>query len=45
MQQNLVTKTGGGGPHRIPRRRLWDVIKMDLKEAGWKSVDCIHLAH
>jgi hypothetical protein len=28
----------------IPRRKLEDIIKMDVKVLGYEAVDCIHFA-
>jgi hypothetical protein len=40
----LVGKTEGKRPLVRPRHRWEDGIKMDLREIGWRSVECIHLA-
>jgi hypothetical protein len=34
----LVGKPGGKRPLGIPRRRLVDNIKMDLREVGWDGM-------
>jgi hypothetical protein len=39
----LTAKSEGEGPLGRSRRR-WEDNKMDLEEAGWESVDWIHLA-
>jgi hypothetical protein len=40
----LVGKPEGKGPLGRPRRRWEGVIRMDLKESGWGSVERIQLA-
>jgi hypothetical protein len=40
----MVGKPEGKGPHRRPRLRWKDNIKMDLTEIGWKDVDWMHVA-
>jgi hypothetical protein len=40
----LMGKPEGERPLERPRRRWEDGIRMDLRETGWGSVDCIHLA-
>jgi hypothetical protein len=40
----LVGNPEGRRPHRRPRRRWEDNIKMDLREVGWGTV-WIDLAH
>jgi hypothetical protein len=40
----LVGKTEGKRPHRRPRRRWEDNIKMDLQEVGCGGMDWIELA-
>jgi hypothetical protein len=37
--RNLVGKPEGKRPLGIPRRRLEDNIKMDLREMGWYGPD------
>jgi hypothetical protein len=40
----LVGKPEGKKPLEGPMRRWEDNIKMDLREMGWGSTDCINLA-
>jgi hypothetical protein len=40
----LVEKPEGKRPLGRPRRRWVEDIKMDLREIGWDSMDCIDLA-
>jgi hypothetical protein len=40
----LVGKPEGKRPLIIPRRKLVDDIKMDLREIGWGGMDWIDLA-
>jgi hypothetical protein len=40
----LVGKPEGKRPFGRPRRRWEDTIGMDIRELGWKVVNCIHLA-
>jgi hypothetical protein len=40
----LVGRSERKRPLGRPRRRLVNYIKMDLRETGWRSVDCIFLA-
>jgi hypothetical protein len=40
----LMGKPEGKKPLGRPRRRWEDRIRMDLREIGWESVDCIQLA-
>jgi hypothetical protein len=40
----LVTKLEGKRPHRRPRHRWTDNIRMDVREIGWEDVDRIRLA-
>jgi len=40
----LVSKPEGRKPHRRPRHRWEDNIRMDLREIGWEVVDWMHLA-
>jgi hypothetical protein len=42
--RSFVGNLEGKRPLVRPRRRLWDNIRMDLKEVGWEGVDWIHLA-
>jgi hypothetical protein len=42
-QTIMVGKPEGKRPLRKPGRTLDNNIKLDLKEAGWKDVDWIHL--
>lgn len=42
--REFVGKCNEKRPHRRPRHRWKDNIKMDLKETGWDIVDGIHLA-
>jgi hypothetical protein len=39
----LVGKREGKRPLGQPRHRWEDNIKMDLREIGWATIDCIHL--
>jgi hypothetical protein len=39
----LVGKPEGKRPLERPRRRSVDNIKIDLREIGWDSMDCIDL--
>jgi hypothetical protein len=39
-----VGKPEGKRPLERPRRRWEDNIRMDLREIGWGSMDCIDLA-
>jgi hypothetical protein len=41
----VVRKPKGKGPHRRPRNRYDDNIKMDLKEVRCEGVDWIQLNH
>jgi hypothetical protein len=36
--RGLVGKPAGGWPHRKPRCRWEDNIKMDLNETGWEKI-------
>jgi hypothetical protein len=40
----LVGNLEGKRPLGIPRRRLVDNIKMELRKIGWDGVDWTHLA-
>jgi hypothetical protein len=40
----LVGKPEGRRPLGKPRRRWVGNMKMDLREIGWDSVDCIDMA-
>jgi hypothetical protein len=40
----LVQKLEGRRPHRTPRCKWEDNIRMDLREKGWVGVDWIYLA-
>jgi hypothetical protein len=40
----LVGNPEGKRPLGGPRRRWEDNIKIDLREVGFRGVDCIHLA-
>jgi hypothetical protein len=42
--KNYVQNFGWNKPVRIPRGKVEDNIKMDVKGIMWKSVDCIYLA-
>jgi hypothetical protein len=44
MYNILVAKPEGKQPLGRPRRRWEDGIRMDLREIGWGSVECIQLA-
>jgi hypothetical protein len=39
----LVRKPEGKRPLGRPRRRLMDNIKIDLRDIGWGSMDCIDM--
>jgi hypothetical protein len=39
----LVGKREGKRPFGRPRRRWEDGIRVDLKESGWRGVECIYL--
>jgi hypothetical protein len=41
--RTLVGKPEGRRPLKRPRRRWEDDIKMDLREVGWRDMDCIGL--
>jgi hypothetical protein len=43
-QKIFVLKYEGKGPPKRQRHRLQDNIKIDLKEQGWETATCIHLA-
>jgi hypothetical protein len=40
----VIVKLEGKRPLEIPRHRLKDIIKTDLKEIRWEAVYWIHLA-
>jgi hypothetical protein len=40
----FMRKPKGKRPHKRPRRRWEDEIRMDLRETGWGCVEWIHLA-
>jgi hypothetical protein len=40
----LVGKPEGNRPLGIRMCRWKDIIKMDLQEIGWESMDCVYLA-
>jgi hypothetical protein len=40
----MVQNSGEKRPLGRTRSRLEDNIRMDLRETGWESVNCIHLA-
>jgi hypothetical protein len=43
--EKLVWDTGEKDRRKCTTACRWvDIIKMDLREIGWKSMDCIHLA-
>jgi hypothetical protein len=42
--KTLIGKPEKKRPHRIPRNKWEDNIRMALTEIGWKGVDWIHLA-
>jgi hypothetical protein len=44
MYRVLVGKPEGKRSHRRPRHRWKDMIRMDLRETGWRSVEWIQLA-
>jgi hypothetical protein len=44
MYKVLVGKSEGKRPLGRPRHRWENGIRMDLREIGWESVGCIHLA-
>ena len=44
VYRNVVGNSEGKKPHGRPSRRWEDNIKMDLKEVGCGSIDCIVLA-
>jgi hypothetical protein len=44
MYKVLVGKPEGKRPLGRPRRRWEDGIRMDLREIGWRNVECIQLA-
>jgi hypothetical protein len=43
MYRLLVGKAEGKRPLGRPRRRWEDIIKVDIRERGWGSMDWIHL--
>jgi hypothetical protein len=42
--KTYVGKPEGKRPHRRPRHRWLDNIRMNLMEIGWEGVDWMHLA-